>query len=419
MYCGTCGAPIEEDTSFCGKCGCPIEAKPTEVSAEPECTAESLQPQGALDASDELYLEYESDFANAASMQSVALASSVAYSPDQAAYNADENPEPAGTAQAKKRPIVPIVVSLVAIIVLAALGIYAFNQIQQQAYERDHAEHQLELGISGIDLQTETPVIPVSISGTDLDGTSVNITSVVEPGITTPALIQGAYTLSFPACAIASNGNVYIAPTNSTFFSIGNELEPDEPCKVIVEQSFTQLNPIDVTDEMLESASSYIKNAPDGAQLANELMTLAIDKRTQAQEAKRIADEEAARKAAEEAERQRREQLIAQRTKITGKFFGMGMYPEAKDYVSLSVDGDVLTVTGNLQQSSANGLPSRSLGYGVRKFILTQNTKYSYHAEIQFFITKDKFMAMAIPDQFPGISIEVQDGYVTSIDFGD
>lgn len=305
-----------------------------------------------------------------------------------------------------KKPMV-IVIACIVVVLIACLAVFlVLNEKNKQAHVPVPVSFAFEA--SGYDSKTGSG-IPIHVEGVDLDNKTVSETLLVDAGSPGLELLRGSYDITVVGSPVTGSGGIYVVPDTVTHIEIAegnvtingesfsfdqNEGSPIELPVVV----FTAIKPQDVTDKQIVAVREWMGDVGFSEETIDKFADLII------------ANKKAGIAKAEE------EKLAAWRTKISGSFYGTGKflagYAGGPSYITVSFNGDKLTVKGNLAESG-----SGSPRYGEWHFLLTDKTSYVYYGEYDEYVSKSEFIRCQ-PDSFVGLSIEVKDGYVTSIGSG-
>lgn len=256
---------------------------------------------------------------------------------------------------------------------------------------------------SGYDPQTGSG-IPIHVEGVDLDNKTVSETLLVDAGSPGLELLRGSYDITVAGSPVTGSGGIYAVPDTVTHIEIAegnvtingesfsfdqNEGSPIELPVVV----FTAIKPQDVTDKQIVAVRAWMGDVGFGEETIDKFADLII------------ANKKAGIAKAEE------EKLAAWRTKISGTFSGVGDAAGPPSMrIKCSLDGNKLTVRGALVSKGGSYLSGSEW-----HFILTDKTRYSYTEEITRSTTRSDFV-QCFPSSFVVLDIEVQDGYVISMD---
>ena len=286
MFCPQCGHKIPDGAAFCGHCGAGI---PTAINAP-------------------------------------------------AAANIPAAANPINTAPGKKKgkgKIIALAVAIIAIIAIVVTAGVLFTNNQKA-----HANHAIGINIvlDGYDGASASR-IPVQLSGTDVDGNSVDqLTYLTQNGATFVAdqeLIPGDYTATFPASPLT--GTSFYRPADPVTFTI----EPDADETYVINGgrsvTFTSLPLIDVPDADIDAAKAYADQDAKSSSKSASLYSATKEAKEEAEaEAARQA-EEAARQAEEAARQDAFDGVLANYASYISDFTS-GPYQFA--YADIDGDGD-------------------------------------------------------------------------------
>jgi|GEM_PF-3175015 len=316
----------------------------------------------------------------------------------------DINAVEAGEETAKpksKKPMI-IVIACIVVVLIACLAVFlVLNEKNKQAHVPVPVSFAFEA--SGYDPQTGSG-IPIHVEGVDLDNKTVSETLLVDAGSPGLELLRGSYDITVAGSPVTGSGGIYAVPDTVTHIEIAegnvtingesfsfdqNEGSPIELPVVV----FTAIKPQDVTDKQIVAVRAWMGDVGFGEETIDKFADLII------------ANKKAGIAKAEE------EKLAAWRTKISGTFSGVGdaAGPPSRR-IKCSLDGNKLTVRGALVSKGGSYLSGSEW-----HFILTDKTRYSYTEEITRSTTRSDFV-QCFPSSFVVLDIEVQDGYVISMD---
>lgn len=311
------------------------------------------------------------------------------------------------TPKPKNRKPLIIAIACIVVALIACLAVFlVLNEKNKQAHVPVPVSFAFEA--SGYDSQTGSG-IPIHVEGVDLDNKTVSETLLVDAGSPGLELLRGSYDITVVGSPVTGSGGIYVVPDTVTHIEIAegnvtingesfsfnqNEGSPIELPVVV----FTAIKPQDVTDEQIAAVKTWMGEVDFSQETINKFADSII------------ANRKAGIAKAEE------EKLAAWRTKISGSFYGTGKflagYAGGPSYITVSFNGNKLTVKGNLAESGSGSPRS-----GEWHFLLTDKTSYVYYGEYDKYVSKSEFVRCQ-PDNFVGLSIEVKDGYVTSIGSG-
>lgn len=316
----------------------------------------------------------------------------------------DINAVEAGEETAKpksKKPMI-IVIACIVVVLIACLAVFlVLNEKNKQAHVPVPVSFAFEA--SGYDPQTGSG-IPIHVEGVDLDNKTVSETLLVDAGSPGLELLRGSYDITVAGSPVTGSGGIYAVPDTVTHIEIAegnvtingesfsfdqNEGSPIELPVVV----FTAIKPQDVTDKQIVAVRAWMGDVGFGEETIDKFADLII------------ANKKAGIAKAEE------EKLVAWRTKISGTFSGVGDAAGPPSMrIKCSLDGNKLTVRGALVSKGGSYLSGSEW-----HFILTDKTRYSYTEEITRSTTRSDFV-QCFPSSFVVLDIEVQDGYVISMD---
>lgn len=316
----------------------------------------------------------------------------------------DINAVEAGEETAKpksKKPMI-IVIACIVVVLIACLAVFlVLNEKNKQAHVPVPVSFAFEA--SGYDPQTGSG-IPIHVEGVDLDNKTVSETLLVDAGSPGLELLRGSYDITVAGSPVTGSGGIYAVPDTVTHIEIAegnvtingesfsfdqNEGSPIELPVVV----FTAIKPQDVTDKQIVAVRAWMGDVGFGEETIDKFADLII------------ANKKAGIAKAEE------EKLAAWRTKISGAFSGVGDAAGPPSMrIKCSLDGNKLTVRGALVSKGGSYLSGSEW-----HFILTDKTRYSYTEEITRSTTRSDFV-QCFPSSFVVLDIEVQDGYVISMD---
>lgn len=207
---------------------------------------------------------------------------------------------------------------VVVVVLLVALAGFMWwrietNKHEEAAWEAAHADVPVTLGvlIPETELCEQGSKIPLTVSGTDLDGNALDQTAFVNWDGSGLSLMQGSYTVSVPASPIGSDGTLFSVPTDKLQITIAGNENSDDPdtasASVDVAGSlvFTEIDGLDVTDDDIAAAYDYASQG--GAPTSEDALALRTAAQKKRDEAKAAHDEQEAEKRAKE----RAERLVS------------------------------------------------------------------------------------------------------------
>lgn len=300
-----------------------------------------------------------------------------------------------------KKPMV-IAIACIVVVLFACLAVFlVLNEKNKQAHVPVPVSFAFEA--SGYDSQTGSG-IPIHVEGVDLDNKTVSETLLVDAGSPGLELLRGSYDITVVGSPVTGSGGIYVVPDTVTHIEIAegnvtingesfsfdqNEGSPIELPVVV----FTAIKPQDVTDKQIVAVREWMGDVGFSEETIDKFADLII------------ANKKAGIAKAEE------EKLAAWRTKISGTFSGVGDAAGPPSMrIRCSLDGNKLTVRGALVSKGGSYLSGSEW-----HFILTDQTRYSYTEEVSRSTSRADFV-QCFPSSFVVLDIEVQDGYVISMD---
>ena len=318
MICPNCKSEIRDDALFCPLCG-----KPTGLDATGTDT--SLRDEPQADATQVLEPAADATQADAAQVEAASGA-------------------PAGGKARKHRgPSRKAIVAIVVAGVVAAGAVggglyYHQQQVEQAERERQeelereqqraaaldalrHQDHPVTFTIQADGYEAEDGPIPVRITGTDLDGTSVDTTCYVSQDGSGTTLKSGSYEATVVASPLTKSGTLYATPDSPVSFEIPVAEEADagsadggsagaasdsgdsadaggsDAAATPTEGGTIQLaalDPLDQTDDVIDAAYQAALDGGLDAGTADAYRQAAVDVRTAAEKAKEEAEAKAA-----------------------------------------------------------------------------------------------------------------------------
>lgn len=176
------------------------------------------------------------------------------------------------------------------------------EQEQQQAAALDalrHQDHPVTFTIQADGYDSGDSPIPVRITGTDLDGGSVDTTCYVSQDGTGATLKSGSYEASVVASPLTKSGALYAVPDSAISFEIpvstdggdsGNSLSSTAGGTI----ELTKLDPLDQSDDVINAAYQAAIASGFDSSTADAYRQAATEVHTNAQKAKEDADAKAA-----------------------------------------------------------------------------------------------------------------------------
>lgn len=300
-----------------------------------------------------------------------------------------------------KKPMVIAIACIVVVLVVCLAVFLVLNEKNKQAHVPVPVSFAFEA--SGYDSQTGSG-IPIHVEGVDLDNKTVSETLLVDAGSPGLELLRGSYDITVVGSPVTGSGGIYVVPDTVTHIEIAegnvtingesfsfdqNEGSPIELPVVV----FTVIKPQDVTDKQIIAVRAWMGDVGFSEETIDKFADLIL------------ANKKAGIAKAEE------EKLAAWRTKTSGTFSGVGNAAGPPSMrISCSLDGNKLTVRGALASKGGSYLNGSEW-----HFILTDRTRYSYTEEVTRSTTRADFV-QCFPSSFVVLDIEVQDGYVISMD---
>lgn len=385
MFCTRCGAQIPEGSRFCTVCGQPVDAAEpatgfpdqpvpgTPMNAPMGVSANAPVDDGAQEAMDQLWPQDQ----GAATSYQPASQVPPAWQPDQPAVAeqpiqsttatplpAASHPNPAAPAAfessrpRRKGLPTPAIVAIAFLVALAIAGTIAavwWNVDQgskaQAADEARHKEVAVEFTVDAAGLDTSTgSKIPLSVSGTDLDGKAVDKVFYIGANGKGLKLREGSYTGAVKASPIAKDGTLYQAQPDSIKIVVkeGGKAEVSGADGWDGKKStwkFTAIDPLSVTDEQIAAAYESAKDGGSAsADAAGKLKEAAEQKRAAAQEQKRADDEAAAAKQKAEEDAKKQQEAEAAST-VTASAYTFKLPASWRGRVTTQVSGNQITVS--------------------------------------------------------------------------
>lgn len=322
MFCGKCGASLKDNDKFCGRCGSAVNvSKPAmnnqEVDAQPgqtpspamqACIASGVQE----DPISGQPVAVQQTTQQLAAVQQTAQQSHFAGNPpvsqaDAGSENVVEKP--------KGKAKIILIIVIAAVIALSGIAVGVWYYLHEQADQALHQTHPIYVSIDAEGYSDKDTLIPLQISGTNLDGEEVSEVQFVDRIGTGIELMKGTYTLTIPASPLTSDGLLYKVPETSFCISLPNDLEPGSPYDATehITATLSKASALDETDAMIQVAYDYALMDESQRAKADELHAVAVKAHADAVAAEqaRIAAEEEARRAAEEAARIAAEKHLA------------------------------------------------------------------------------------------------------------
>ena len=443
MFCKNCGKELDDSADFCGYCGTALKVTGIREADEDASATEQARAQDQAQAQEqEQTQEQEQDQAQAQEQ-----AQEQTQAQEQALEQAQAQ-EQAPPPSRKRNRTIGIAVAIVAVVALAAIGIFAF--MQHRAYEEAHAATTVTviMKLPGYEDDGGTGV-PLAINGVDLDGNSVSERVVVPSSGGDISLKRGTYTVQVVGLAASSEGHVYQASqraqrvevgergavsvsavsdgassstSSSSGASGGSSTGSSNPASGSTQPQFEFAEiPLDqLTDDQIKSIGEWMADfGVDQAKIDETTKQVTAARQAEVDriaEEQRKAEEERQRK--EEEERQRREEeerqraeaeAAARRDNLTGTYYVQGGGSANPNSGRVTFSGHEVTVVGPLGKQGGG-----SMGNKTWTFTDTDDTWYGGYAKDPGYIeySRDEFESHSSSGSFPGISIELEDGVV-------
>ena len=216
MTCPHCGAQLPTTARFCGNCGQPLPDVPDhDVPRGPDAPDTPSTPG-----------------------------------------------EPVIGDRRRSTKIAFLAVSVIAAITLS-LGIFACLYRQAQTDAGAHVQHDVTFVIQADDLDRRSSRIPVRISGTDIDGNAVDMTTyLAREGVDTQ-LVNGNYTIEVLGSPISRSGVIFQTPAEPVEFTV-EDLAADEGY-VLPSELALGFEPLEeATKEQVDAALEFAQDDPEG-----------------------------------------------------------------------------------------------------------------------------------------------------------
>ena|GEM_PF-3321092 len=290
MFCPKCGKQLPEDAKFCAECGARITAPSADAAtaSTPQVPAAATPQMPAIQTPQQT--------PGTQTPQQVPGA----YAPQQT----PTAPANAGGSTRRTRAVLIAVIAVAVLLVGGVVGFLVYRNAQQQAaaqaaaqaaYEAAHTKHAVvfKVDVPGYADATASK-IPVRVTGTDLDGATVDEDGYVDAEGEGLSLLRGTYTVTVVVSPLTSDGTVYDVSSTSWNVSIGDDVEPGAPVDATA-QPIT-LTPISdytsVPDEELARIFDYaVRSGLD--QATADTYRTATENRIQAAKDQKAADDAA------------------------------------------------------------------------------------------------------------------------------
>lgn len=285
MYCTNCGAQNEDGVRFCTNCGAPLT--PNQSASNVTETVQFQQPP---------------------------------------VVNAPQGMNPTTPSKSNSKKTIAIVAGIVAAIIIGGgagyyFGIYTPQQEQaakeETAYKTAHSMHNVIINVKGDGWDTSdgSSKLPVSVTGTDVDGDAVEEVAYIDSNGKGLKLTQGTYKLKIKGSPLGSDGSLWNVPDDSEEIELKSDLKKSEEVDLsakILLQLGDKINAADIADSQIDAAEKLAeKGGCDSKSAAKALATAVKSARDAAVSAKQAEDAAAAQKQAEqeaEAAKQQAEQ---------------------------------------------------------------------------------------------------------------
>lgn len=412
MICPNCKSEIRDDALFCPLCGKPtgLDATGTDTSLPDEPQADATQVlEPPADTTQ--VLEPAAD-----ATQVLEPAADATQADEPQAEAASEAPA-GGKARKHRGPSRKAIVAIAVAGVVAAGAVggglyYHQQQVEQAERERQeelereqqraaaldalrHQDHPVTFTIQADGYEAEDGPIPVRITGTDLDGTSVDTTCYIAQDGSGTTLKSGSYEATVVASPLTKSGTLYATPDSPVSFEIPVAEESDAGSTDAGSQGtasdsgdsadaggssadaggssataapteggtiqLAALDPLDQTDDVIDAAYQAALDGGFDAGTADAYRQAAVDVRTAAEKAKEEAEAKAA------AEKRAQDAHAAYSTFLQGTYDWGSDKNASLDgckFALVDLDGDGVDelLVQNLNASHANGY-ERLFGY--------------------------------------------------------
>lgn len=217
MNCPNCGAPLPNTAKFCTNCGTQLQTQ------APAPTAPRVPGQTPPD-------------------------------PTQPSTDAPNK-------KSKRVAIVAAVAAAVTLLIIAAVSITTCAFMGSPALKAKRQTHPVTFVVSIDGYDSGSSRIPVHITGTDVDGNSVDKTIFMAYSGADTELAEGTYRAEVVGSPITSDGVIFSIPTTTLDFTLGSDLEPGETF-VFPDNSvfvFEPLAPEQMTEEAMQNALDWAR----------------------------------------------------------------------------------------------------------------------------------------------------------------
>jgi len=310
MFCPNCGKAVPDGAIFCKECGARITHIVSDAS-----TPSASQAQTPQLAAQEPALQTPQW---APSTQTPQQAPS-AYAPQQT-YAV---PPSANNKSKRTRTILIVIIAAVVLLAGGIGGYLVFRNAQQQAaaqaaaeaaYNEAHTRHAVVFKVDAQGYADATASkIPVHVTGTDLDGATVDEGGYVDAEGEGLSLLRGTYTVTVVVSPLTSDGTVYDVPSTSWNVTVGDDVEPGatvdataQPITLTVIGDITALT----DDQIARIYDCAVGSGMDAATAGTYRDTLTSARQAAIDEKK--AEEAAAAAAAAEAQKKAEEEAAAE-----------------------------------------------------------------------------------------------------------
>lgn len=270
MYCGHCGAQLEDGAHFCTKCG----EKVPDIAADEAVVVETVeQPE-------------QSTWRPAVVQQTKQMPVTPAPAP------APTSPTTSGAANGPKKKRAALIVAVVCLVIIAlvAVGFTVFALLKK--HEDTHIPTQVQFDFNYTGDQGAQPIgVPIVIQGTDLDSKAVDEQLLATPSDNTIELLAGSYTISLAGNPVSNDGTVYAAQNgNSQQLEIPIPDGSSQQAPISVSFSFEALASDKVSDQQLEAIRTWMTSFGVNPDEIQTICSVIVEKRNA--EAARVALEQ-------------------------------------------------------------------------------------------------------------------------------
>ena len=156
--------------------------------------------------------------------------------------------------QGRRTAIIAAAVAVVLIVVVVAAAAWTSRANREASDAAQHADRHVTFALDAPDYdEAKDSPIPVRVSGTDLDGAQVDRVYYITPKNATIGLQQGSYTASVVASPLLSEGTLYKVPEEL----IDVQIRDKDLSGGDLNWTFEKMEPLDITDEQLDSSYEY------------------------------------------------------------------------------------------------------------------------------------------------------------------